>query len=176
MRFSRRSLPIARPFGEHIALRQNLSKNPSVSTFVLWKKLIVKRARFSAWVKSGIKGTLSSLFKILGGNAICCSAVLFRFVWKWVAAMNSTSRAQPTPNFRSGIDNRLSSSVNRGCAGKKRNDHQLRDWKFYQRLLSNFFTVMLRSHIERLPCTSSFPPLLYRLFRPDSIHDVLRLS
>ena len=131
MRFSRRSLPMARPFGEHIALRQNLSNNPSVSTFVLWKKLIAKRARFCARVKSGINGTLSSLFKILGGNAICCSAVLLRFVWKWVAAMNSTSRAQPTPNFLSGNDNRLTSSLNRGCAEKKRL-HQLTDWKFYQ--------------------------------------------
>lgn len=119
MRFSSRSLPIARPFGEHIALRQNFSNSPFVSTFVLWKKLIAKRARFCARVRSGIKGTLSSLFKILGGNSICCSAVLLRFVWKCVAAMNSTSRAQPTPNFLSGNDKRLTSSVKRGWAEKK---------------------------------------------------------
>ena len=34
--------------------------------------------------------------------------------------MNSTSRAQPTPNFLSGNDNWLTSSVNRGCAEKKK--------------------------------------------------------
>ena len=162
MRFSRRSLPIARPFGEHIALRQNFSSNPSVSTFVLWKKLIAKRARFCAWVKSGINGTVSLLFKILGGNTICCSAVLLRFVWKCVAAMNSTSRAQPTPKSRSGNDNRLTSSVNSGWAEKrKKRLHQLRNWKFYQCLLSSFFVAMLRSHIKRLPCPSCFPSSLY---------------
>ena len=141
MRFSRRSLPIARPFGEHIALRQNFSNSPSVSTSVLWKKLIANRARFCAWVKSGIKGTLSSLFKILGGNAICCSAVLLRFVWKCVAAINSTSRAQPTPNFLSGNDNRLTSWVKRGCAEKKRKNEKItstKKVKFYQRLLGSF--------------------------------------
>ena len=104
------------------------------------KKMIAKRARFCARVKSGINGTLSSLFKILGGNAICCSAVLLRFVWKWVAAMNSTSRAQPTPNFLSGNDNRLTSSVNRGCAEKKKKKKKITSTKRLKILPAWVFT------------------------------------
>ena len=151
MRFSSRSLPIARPFGEHIALRQNFSKSPSVSTFVVWKKLIANRARFCARVRSGIKGTLSSLLKILGGKAFCCSAVLFRFVWKCVAAMNSTSRAQPIPNCLSGDDNRLTSSVKRGWAEKKKQKwiHQLRDKRLTSRrkgfTFALYFVIIFRN-------------------------------
>lgn len=126
MMFSRRSLPIARPSGEHMARRQNFSSSPFESSFVLWKKLIAKSARFCAGLKSGMKGALSSLFKIRGGNAYCCAAVLLRSVWKCVAAMNSTSSAQPTPNFLSGNDKRLTSSVKRDCAVENNNNNQIK--------------------------------------------------
>ena len=75
--------------------------------------------------------------------------------------MNSTSRAQPTPKFRSGDDNRLTSSVNRGWAEKQKitSTKKLKILPVF--ILSSFFVAMLRSHTERLPCTSSFPSSLY---------------
>lgn len=106
--------PIARPCGEHIALRQIFSRNPSVSVFTIRNKFITKITRFWAPVRSLMKGAMSPFFKILGGSDDCCWHVSLRLVWKCVAAMKSTDSAHPTPKFFSGSDSRLASSVNRG--------------------------------------------------------------
>ena len=108
--------PTFRPCEEHIALRQTFSSHPFDTLFAVRNTFIAKITRFWARVMSQMKGAMSHVLKILCGSDACCSAVSLRLVWKCVAAMNSTSSAQPSPKFCSGSDSRPTSSLKRGSA------------------------------------------------------------